>query len=150
VIATYLTKGTLPAGSLTVCDGSVTDTYVPLARRTAAAYVDALQFANSFADQVLNTNDYWYGLGGDPLAMGCDFGGVLGYRPTDTGTDLELRACQFTAGMPVSGSGRIDDSTGGLTLDMTFPDGSLTYKSDGEGAATVTGTFHGAPVTKPD
>jgi pimeloyl-ACP methyl ester carboxylesterase len=146
VIATYLTKGTLPAGSLTVCDGSVTDTYVPLARRTAAAYVDALQFANSFADQVLNTNDYWYGLGSDPLAMGCDFGGVLRYRPTDTGTDLELRACEFTAGMPVSGSGRIDDSTGGMTLDMTFPDGSLRYTSDGEGRTSVNGTFRGKPV----
>jgi hypothetical protein len=147
VIATYLAKGTFPEGSLTVCDGSVTDAYVPLAKRTASAYADALELASSFADQVLNANDYWYGLGGKPLAMGCDFGGVLDYRPTDTGTDLVLDACEFTDGLPVSGTGRIDDGTGGITLEITFPDGSLRYATDGEGGASVKGTFRGKPVS---
>ena len=42
VVADYLVKGKEPAGTITVCKGSVVDPYVPLARDTEAAYPDAL------------------------------------------------------------------------------------------------------------
>ena len=48
--------------------------------------------------------------------------------------------------MPVTGSGAIDDDSGGVTLEVTLPGGDLRYQGDGEGEAKVTGTFRGAPV----
>ena len=149
LIADYMVKGKALPGAMTVCEGSVSDEYVPLAKDTEAEYADAHDLMNSLVDQVLNTNDYAYRLDEDPIAMGCDFGGVLEYRPTDAGTDLRLSACEFTDGLPISGTGGIDDESGVVTLDVTLPGGALTYTGDGEGAATVSGTFRGEPVAKP-
>jgi hypothetical protein len=146
VVARYMTRGVLPAGGITVCPGDVADAYVPIARKTVAAYPDALRLMRSIADQVLNSNDYADMLEDDPLAVGCDHGGVLEYRPSATGTALSLRACEFTDGEPVTGDGSIDDDSGVVTLTVTLPDGSLRYRRDGNGADTVRGSFRGASV----
>ena len=97
-------------------------------------------------DQIVNTDDYVFVLEDEPLPIGCDYGGTLTYRPTDAGTDLELKACEFTDGLPVTGTGAIDDESGGMKLTITVPDGSLTYARDGDGNRTVSGTFRGKAV----
>jgi pimeloyl-ACP methyl ester carboxylesterase len=149
VVADYMVSGKAMPGKITICEGSVSDAHVPLAKDAEADYTDGYDLMTSFVDQVLNSNDYLDMLDADPIRMGCDFGGVLEYTPTDTGTGLRMDACELTDGLPVSGTGTIVDESGAVSLDVTIPDGRLTYADDGGDAVTVTGTFRGAPVTKP-
>jgi pimeloyl-ACP methyl ester carboxylesterase len=146
LVADYMVKGTKLKSPVTVCDGSVADDYVPLAKDTEAEYADGADFMASLVAQVLNTDDYTYELDEDPIRVGCDYGGVLVYTPGDTGTALQLDACELTEDVPVTGSGAITDESGLVTLEVTLPGGAMTYKGDGEGEAKVTGTFRGEPV----
>ena len=146
LVAAYMVNGKALPSRVTVCSGSVVDDYVRLAPTTEAAYRDGAQVMNTMVDQILNTDDYLYELGKDPIRVGCDYGGVVVYTPGDTGTGLTLDGCAFTEGLPVTGTGSINDDTGRVRLDVTIPDGSLHYRGDGYGTATVTGTFRGQPV----
>ena len=146
VVADYLVKGKEPAGTLTVCKGSVVDPYVPLARDTEAEYPDALSLMRSLATQVQNTNDYAELLDEDPIAMGCDFGGALDYTPTSKGADLAFKACELIDGMALTGPGAIDYDSGDVTMEVAFPDGSLRYRAKGSGEERVTGSFRGREV----
>ncbi len=146
VVAAYMVQGKPLASRVTVCNGSVADAYVALAPVTEAEFRNGVQFMSSTVDQVLNTDDYLYELDADPIRVGCDYGGVLVYTPDDTGTRLGLDACELTDGVPITGTGSINDDTGRVRLDVTIPDGSLHYRGDGYGSATITGTFRGRPV----
>ena len=145
LVADYMVSGKPFRGPVVTCPGSVADAYVPLAKTAAAAYPSAASFMGSFADQVLNSNDYVDMLAKDPIDMGCDFGGAIRYRPVKSGTDLVVTGCAFTAGAPVTGTGSIDDS-GGITLKVTLPDGTLAYARDADGKVTISGTFRGKTV----
>lgn len=146
LIADYLVKGTPLKAAMTVCDGVMADAYVPIARDAPSDYRDALDLATVMDDQVVNTDDYAYRLEDAPLPIGCDYGGTLTYTPTDAGTDLALTRCEFTEGLPMTGTGTIDDESGGLQLAIAVPDGTLTYARDGDGNRSVSGTFRGKPV----
>jgi pimeloyl-ACP methyl ester carboxylesterase len=146
LIANYLVKGTQLKAAVTVCGGSIADAYVPIARDAPADYRDALDLGAVTDDQIVNTDDYVYRLEDKALPIGCDYGGTLTYAPTDAGTDLTLAGCEFTDGLPITGTGAIDDESGGLTMTITVPDGRLTYARDGDGNRSVSGTFRGKPV----
>lgn len=140
LVTDFLATQAPPAARVTVCDGRVAEPYVRLALPTAAGYRTALEFMSSMADQIVNTDDYSYRLADAALTTGCDFGGTLQYRPGRNGTGLVLRSCAFTAGLAMTGTGRIDDD-GSMTLDVTIPGGRLHYAEDASGHATVRGTF---------
>ena len=146
VIGAYMRTGKPPSARITTCAGVIADDYVAVGRDTAADYKDALALMSSMDDQITYTNDYQYQVDSDPLAVGCDFGGSITYTPNDTGTALALDRCEFTDGLPMTGTGAFDDDTGGLKLDVTIPDGTLKYTRSGEGKLHVTGTFRGASV----
>ncbi len=150
IIAAYFEDGTLPKAQSTFCDDAIADPYVAVPRPAATDYADALALASAMDDQIVNTPDYFYWEAEKALAIGCDFGGTLTYTPTDTGTDLILTACEFTDGMAMTGTGAIDDETGGLAMKIDIPDGSLDYARDGDGNRSVRGTFRGAPVNLKD
>jgi hypothetical protein len=139
-------KGTQLEAAVTVCDGVMADVYVPTARDAPADYRDALDLATVMDDQIVSTDDYVYRLEDAPLPIGCDHGGILTYTPTDTGTDLAFTGCELTDGLPMTGTGSIDDDSGGLEMTIAVPDGTLTYARDGDGNRSVTGTFRGKPV----
>lgn len=146
IIAAYLAKGTLPTTRITTCDGVVADPYVANPATTAAGYSNALDLMGSMDDQIFNTNDYVFRYDSEPLAIGCDFGGTLTYKPTDAGTDVKLQACAFTPRVPLTGTGSSDDEAGTFRLDVTDGSDNLHYKRDGEGATSVTGRFDGKAV----
>ena len=93
-ITAYLSADTLPATRINVCRGDVADPYVANPRPAARDYPTARQFATSIEDTLLNTDDYNYRYGSDPLALGCDHGGTARYRPVadrDAGRPRGLR-----------------------------------------------------------
>ena len=146
VVADYLVKGKEPASPITVCKGDVVDPYVPLARDTEAAYPDALSLMSALATQVQNTNDYAELLDEDPIAMGCDFGGALDYSPTDKGHGPRVQGLRADRRHGADRTGAIDDDSGDVTMDVTFPDGSLRYRAKGSGEERVTGMFRDRKV----
>jgi pimeloyl-ACP methyl ester carboxylesterase len=138
-VADYMVSGRPFSGPVVVCQGSVADAYVPLAKPEAA--YDSLgdkAFLADFADQILNTNDYVDMLEADPITMGCDFGGSLTYTPGDSATKLALTACAFTPLQPVTGTGAID-ADGGITLHVNLTGGDVTYARNADGKATASG-----------
>lgn len=144
-VADWMVSGkALPA--VLVCDGSVTDDYVALAKDAEADYRDGTDFMTSLVAQVLSTDDYVDELDEKAIRAGCDFGGVLVYTPGASGTAVALDACELTDGVPVTGSGSIDDESGAIVLDVEIPNGRLRYEGDGADKATVTGTFRGERV----
>ncbi len=138
LVADYMVKGTPFKGPVVTCPGSVVGAYVALAKPSASDYTTTSAFLGSFADQVLNTNDYVDMLGQDPIRLGCDFGGSLAYTPDSSGTKLAMTGCAFTPGLPVTGTGAVDGS-GGISLKATLPGGEVSYTRDSEGAAKVSG-----------
>ncbi|MFN8629470.1 MAG: alpha/beta fold hydrolase [Chloroflexota bacterium] len=137
-VADFMVSGKAFSGPIVVCQGSVADAYVPLAKTVASDYTTTKAFLDSFADQLLNTNDYVDMLDADPIALGCDFGGTLTYTPGDTGTKLAMTGCEFTQGLPVTATGAVDED-GGISLKATLPGGDVTYARDADGKVSLTG-----------
>jgi hypothetical protein len=144
-ITAYLSADILPATRVTVCDGAVADPYVAIPLRVAADYTSARQFATSVEDTLLNTDDYNYRYGSDPLALGCDRGGSLTYRPGSAGTRVDLTRCTFTSGLAMTGSASLGDD-GSFRLSVKVGGGTLRYARDADGRVTVGGTFRGKPA----
>ena len=144
-ISAYLASGTLPTTRITVCDGAVADPYVADPARLAAGYGTARQFATSIEDTLLNTDDYNYRYGSDPLALGCDQGGALTYRPGSAGTRVDLAVCAFTPGLAMTGSASLGDD-GSFRLSVKIGGQAMLYARDGDGNVSVSGTFRGKPA----
>jgi hypothetical protein len=130
---------------VTICEGEVADPYVPVAPDDASGYDDAVAAASIVAEQLTASSDYASWDGTEPLAVGCDHGGAVAYVPTDVGSDIELTGCELTDGVPVTGTGVLDDVEGTVHLELALPDGVLRYDDDGS-TVTVEGTYGGQPV----
>ena len=141
-VTAFLVHGTLPATRINVCDGAVADPYVGDPLPAARDYTSARRFATSVEDTLLNTDDYNYRFGSDPLALGCDFGGTLTYRAVSVGTRADLRACAFTPGLAMTGSATLGDD-GSFRLVVRIGGHELRYDRDADGRVTVSGTFRG-------
>ncbi|HEX7472037.1 MAG TPA: alpha/beta fold hydrolase [Candidatus Limnocylindrales bacterium] len=144
-ISAYLATDTLPTTRITVCAGAVADPYVADPLRVAAGYSTARQFGTSIEDTLLNTDDYNYRYGSDPLALGCDQGGALTYRPGSAGTRVDLAACAFTPGLAMTGSASLGDD-GSFRLSVRIGGQALLYARDADGNVSVSGTFRGKPA----
>lgn len=142
-VTAFLGSGTLPATRITVCDGAVADPYVANPQRSAAGYATARRFATSVEETLLNTDDYNYRFGSDPLALGCDLGGSLTYRAVSSGTRADLKACAFTKGLAMTGSATLGDD-GSFRLVVKIGGRDLRYVRDADGRVTVSGSFRGA------
>ena len=81
----------------------------------------------------------WDGRG--ELRVGCPSGGSIAYAPGSGSTDLRLRACAFTDGVPLTGTGSIAAGNGALQLDLESggTGGSVTYSRSGRGEVTTSG-----------
>jgi hypothetical protein len=146
LITAWLTERTPPAARVTTCPWTLSDEYVANAAAKASDYKGALDLATSVDDQIFTTNDYLNVYDSDALTLGCDFGGTLTYTPTDAGTDVMLKACEFTPDLPLTGAGSTDDEAGTFELDVKSGTTELHYERDGEGATSVTGRFGGRAV----
>ena len=147
LVTAFLVDGQLPAQRRTYCDWAGTDPYIPIPAATVAQYPDALAAIAAVDDEISANADYWYWDGSETLRLGCLFDGWLAYTATDTGADLELQACTFSRGLPLTGTGVLG-SDGTLSLTVTGPSGtSLAYGRTADGVRSVSGTWLDAPVS---
>jgi len=94
--------------------------------------------------------------GGDPLAVGCSFGGVVEVSAAEEGTAYTFSKCAWWQGLVLDGSGtQIDEGAEdvGLTLDLAVSgghQGQVTYRHNTTtDAMTLTGSYDGQTVTTP-
>ena len=147
LITAWLATGTPPPTRITLCDGEVAGTYVSVAEPSAADYDDALDFATTMDDQLLNTDDYGYRYDSETaLKVGCDFGGTVTYLPTETGTKMSLRDCAFTPNLPMTGTATTNDDTGAFALGVKIDGERIDYRRDADGNRSVRGEYQGRAV----
>ncbi len=150
LITAWLVNGKRPAHRRTDCDFAGTDPYVPIPAATVGGYKNGLAAMSATDDEINNSPDYWNWDGVDPLQVGCLQGGSIRWTATDDGSRVRLTDCAFTAGLPLTGRGVINDTDGTFSLDVTSPGGtSLSYFRDADGNRSVTGTFRGSKVAVP-
>ena len=147
LLTAWLTSRTPPSARITTCtDWDMVDAYVANPAQTARLYRDALDLATSVDGHVFNTHDYIYFEGTDAVTAGCDFGGTVTYTPTDAGTQVVLRACEFTPDLPLTARGETDDDAGTFEMRLSSGRDRLSYERDGDGNTSVTGTYGGKKV----
>ncbi len=147
LMTAWLADRTPPSARVTTCtDWEMVGAYVANPAPTARLYRDALGLTTSVDGQVFNTYDYIYFEATEPVTAGCDFGGTITYTPTDTGTEVRLRACEFTPGLPLTARGETDDEAGTFELKLSSGKDRLTYERDADGNTSVTGTYGGKKV----
>ncbi|HYO42163.1 MAG TPA: alpha/beta hydrolase [Candidatus Limnocylindrales bacterium] len=148
LVTAFLVDGEVPAQRQTFCDWAGVDSYVSIPARTVDGDADALESMGAVDDEINTNGDYWNWDGSGTLRYGCLDGGWIAYVESDTGADLELHACAFSRGLPLSGGGVIDFTEGTLSLTVTGPqDTSLAYIRAADGARSVTGTWFGTTVS---
>lgn len=141
-VTALLVSGTLPDAPRTVCPGDIADDYVRLPPLDASAYGGTRAALRAVDRETVTSVDYWYWDAEEPLAVGCRFGGTIRYTPTEDGSRLRLEGCAWSAGLALTGSGRIDDDAGTFSLRVRQDgvEGSeVRYRRDAQGGISVTG-----------
>ena len=147
-VTAFLVDGQVPDQRRTFCDWAGVDSYVSIPAKTVAGYADALEAMGAVDDEINTNGDYWNWDGSGTLRYGCLDGGWIAHVASDTDANLELHACAFSRGLPLSGGGVLDYTDGTLSLTITGPqDTSLAYTRGADGVQSVTGTWFGTPVS---
>jgi pimeloyl-ACP methyl ester carboxylesterase len=147
-ILRFLLEGQLPASRTVYCAGEVADPYIPLTSLDASGFTDALDAMSSVESELTADALYTFWGGEGVISLGCRFGGTVTLTAGDARDDFTFNGCEYARGMPLEGTGRYEVDSDALTLNVTFPDGSLEYTSGASRAAH--GTFRGKEVTERD
>ncbi len=150
LVTAFLVDGEMPAERETVCEGVVTDEYVPLSPTDASAFADPLEALIAFDTEFYYLPEYYYWDYETPTTVGCPFGGTLAFEITDAGEAYALAGCSFAQGFALTGTGDYDWEAGLFRLEVEvsgLASGTLVYtRDDSAGTYTVTGEYAGQPV----
>lgn len=156
IVFALMFDGTLPEDKEQVCSQELIGSYTPLTLADAAAAGDAFQLARAVETEIAQAPELANWDGGDPLAVGCDFGGLVEVSAAEEGTAYTFSKCAWWQGLVLDGSGtQIDEGAEavGLTLDLAISgghQGQVTYRHNTiTDAMTLTGTYDGQTVTTP-
>jgi pimeloyl-ACP methyl ester carboxylesterase len=165
IVYALMLDGRRPEKREQLCRQDLIDPYVPL---TGSEATDAFGIARGVAIEIAHSPELSGWDGGDPLSVGCDFGGTVTATAAESGTEYSFKHCAFWPGLTVDGDGVDIDGSGeddqddgasdaarpdGLTLTLSLAgshNGKLVYRRDRTTeAASLSGTFDGKPVATP-
>ena len=146
VVTAFLVDGELPAERETECEPMVPDPFVPLPPASVSADDDPVTALLALDDEASYGAEFWAWDGVEDLAVGCLHGGSMTYAANDVGYDLTFDECELSAGLPVSGTGLIDDVELTFTMSVTAPGRTAVEYLRDAYAVTVTGTWFGDEV----
>ena len=148
LITDLLLEGTFPERE-TTCEPMGPDPYVPLPAATLTGDLSALEAMVATDDEINYSPDFWNWDEAERLEVGCLQGGRMSFTATDVGSRVQLRSCELTDGLPLTGKAEIDDAEGTFTMNVSSPGGTrLRYLRDADGALSVTGRWRGEPVAE--
>lgn len=147
-VTAFLLDGGRPRTRFVTCDFTGTDPYIPIPALTVTDYRDALAAMTAMDDEINFSADYRKWDRVDPLAYGCLFGGSIEYTLSRNGFTAALDDCEFSDGLPLTGSATIDRTRGTFAMKVTGSSGTnLKYGRDARGRTSVSGTYLGKPVS---
>jgi pimeloyl-ACP methyl ester carboxylesterase len=156
IVYALMFDGTRPEDKEQVCTQDLIGSYAPLTLTDSAALNDAFQVARAVETEIAQSPELANWDGGDPRAVGCDFGGVVEVSAAEEGTAYTFSQCAWWDGLVLDGSGtQIDEGAEnvGLTLDLAVSgkhQGQITYRHNTTtDAMTITGSYDGQTVTTP-
>jgi pimeloyl-ACP methyl ester carboxylesterase len=144
LVTTFLVDGTLPDQRETTCDGVVTSEYVPLAPINASDFANPLKALNAAYTEIYYLPEYYYWDVTTPTTVGCPFGGMLTFEPSDLGDAFTLTECAFSDGFKMTGSGVYNYDQDSFSLDVNvtgLAQGVLHYSHQGNGSILATGSY---------
>jgi pimeloyl-ACP methyl ester carboxylesterase len=156
IVFALMFDGTPPEDKEQVCTQELIGAYAPLTLTDAAAAGDPFEVARSVETEIAQSPELANWDGGDPLAVGCSFGGVVEVSAAEEGTAYTFSKCGWWPDLVLDGSGtQIDEGAEdvGLTLDLSISgghQGQITYRHNTTtDAMTLTGSYDGKTVTTP-
>ena len=139
-----------------ICDTSLMLNYVPLTLIDPAEAKDGFAVARAVEIEIDRLPELYWDLGSDPVSVGCDHGGKIEARDTDSGREYRFRNCELWSGLRISGTGsahqegnKSDDIT--LAIDVAGSHrGHLNYHHDWITEATsFGGEYDGKELVTP-
>lgn len=140
LVTAFLVEDQLPPLTETVCKGNVAAEFVNLAPPDAAEFESPLEALFSVDNEIYYLPEYYYWDLETPTTVGCPFGGMLTYQPSDVGEAFALTDCVFSTGFVMSGESTYNYDQELFTLNVTvngLTNGTLTYTRDVDGARHV-------------
>lgn len=143
VVEDLLVFGTLPDSPVTTCDGWVADPYAPWPLGGFAAQTDAMTALWTVESELWLMPEYlaW---DGSVTEVPCNYGGTLTmrYRVRD---HFALQGCELIEDWPLTGRVSIDHE-GRTSMELSAPNGSVTYETDDDWTIRVQGTLDGERI----
>jgi hypothetical protein len=152
LVTDFLVDDQTPGNKSTVCEGVVTDAFVPLAPRSAAEFDDPLQALASADDEIYYLPEYYFWDTVTPTDVGCPLGGTLSFEAVDEGEAFTLQDCAFSEGFEMTGSGSYNYDEELFRLDVAvsgLAEGQLIYTRDADWNQHVSGEYNHQPVDLP-
>jgi pimeloyl-ACP methyl ester carboxylesterase len=141
LVAAFLVEGELPADRSTECPFLGTDPYAPIPAASVGDYEITVAAMTAIDHEIYYSGDWWEWDGSEVLTFGCLHGGAISYEASAQGYVVALIDCAFSAGLPLTGEGSINDD-GSFSLSVsTIGDEALTYDRDPDGVQSATGTL---------
>jgi hypothetical protein len=158
IVSDMILRGEMPLQQVQLCEWwwGMVEEYVPLTLTDPAEQNDPLAIARGVEVELLELPEMlnWDAL--TPISVGCDHGGTVGQRETDTGYAYTFTDCQMWPGITINGTGTEpwgDDGMESLTLDLQIKgpaSGEVSYVNDVMAEAwAISGTWDGQAIETP-
>ena len=144
-VVSFLLDGRRPAQRTIDCPGDVVQRYVALTPGHVTGYADALSAMEATRSELFADPEVLFWNGKEELRVGCRDGGFFSLEFATAQDNVRFAKCEFVDGLPLTGSGTYEPSSGQLHWNVTFPDGDLTFDSTGD-EAHVSGHWRGQTV----
>lgn len=155
-IVTALLEGTFPSAREQHCKQDLIQDYTPLTLTDPADLANPVTVARAVDTELYQNIAFTLWDGGDPITIGCDFGGTFTATATDEGTDYTFTDCRFWPDLALSGAGievNLGEPDDAITLGLTASGaatGEITYQYRlTDEADSITGTWNGQPAHLP-
>lgn len=147
LVTAFLVDDKMPDERETICEGSVSDTYVPTAPVDASHFETVLDAMDSAYNEIYYLPEFYYGSSLDTIKVGCTYGGSLAFKPADDEKqEFSLEQCAFSKGFILTGAGILKD---GVSMDVEIrglETGHVTYTQDSDGQSHVKGEIDGKAI----
>ena len=144
-VVSFLLDGRRPPQRTIDCAGDVVQRYVALTPGHVTGYADALSAMEATRSELFADPEVLFWNGKEALRVGCRDGGFFSLTFATAQDDIQFSKCEFADGLPLTGAGTLEVSSGALHWNVTFPDGDLTFDSTGDDAH-VSGHWRGQAV----
>ena len=148
LVTDFLVEGRAPAVRETTCQGEVIGSYFNLSPVEAAEFTTPLEALIAADIDIHYLPEHYFWDRKSPREVGCSFGGVVSFAPSQDGEIFSFENCAFSEGFVLTGKGSYNISQAVFSMDVSvtgLADGNLVYTRL-PGQVTASGSYAGQPI----